>query len=370
MAVGRASHIPLHPTAMNLPSERTAHARRHALPTVYAVGLCGLASLLDAQRGVSQAQPILPVAVNKPTLTYVPALRASVLFGGYSARGVPQGETWLLRDGCWQHLEIAGPPPRGGHGAAYDAHRRRLVVFGGAGADRKPLGDTWEFDGTRWELRATSGPEPRMLLRMTYEEGRRRVLMFGGTSDIAGPHRADAWRWDGTSWQRAPTDGPPRFESALVYDIRRGAAVVFGGNRALGRRFAEGRLGDTWLLRGDEWAALRGSGPGARDHHGMAYHAARGVTLLFGGSSEKGMLDDTWILEDDRWTQLAGSRVPSARGGVPALTYDSDRRLLLMYGGWGEGGALQDLWEWDGQWTPVTASTCSAEAPRDRGDGT
>lgn len=313
---------------------------------------------VQAQSAAEPAQRELPDAVNKPTLTYFPGLRGAILFGGYSASGVALGETWLLRDGCWRRLEIDGPPPRAGHGAAYDRRRRRLVVFGGAGSDGAPLGDTWEFDGARWVTRGTSGPRARTMLRMTYDERRRRVLLFGGTDNPDGPHLADAWRWDGASWTRAPVDGPQRFESALVYDARRDAAVVFGGNRAIGRRFGEGRLGDTWVLRGDEWSELTGSGPVARDHHGMAHHSARGVTLLFGGSGAEGMLGDTWTLEDDRWTLRSDSIGPSARGGVPALTYDSDRRTVVMYGGWGESGALRDVWEWDGRWKAIETSAC------------
>jgi hypothetical protein len=172
--------------------------------------LVAFGSLLSAQAGAAQTSGSNPSAVNKPTLTYVPEQRAAVLFGGHTRSGTPLGETWLLKAGCWRQLDVSGPAPRGGHGAAYDTQRRRLVVFGGSGADRKPLGDTWEFDGAKWEQRSASGPPARMLLRMTFDTQRRRVLLFGGTDNMTGPHLGDTWQWDGTSWSPITDSGPPR----------------------------------------------------------------------------------------------------------------------------------------------------------------
>jgi hypothetical protein len=250
--------------------------------------LVAFGSLLSAQAGAAQTSGSNPSAVNKPTLTYVPEQRAAVLFGGHTRSGTPLGETWLLKAGCWRQLDVSGPAPRGGHGAAYDTQRRRLVVFGGSGADRKPLGDTWEFDGAKWEQRSASGPPARMLLRMTFDTQRRRVLLFGGTDNMTGPHLGDTWQWDGTSWSPITDSGlPPRFEAALAYDATHNLMVVFGGNRAIDRNFAEGALGDTWLLRGSTWQEVPGPGPSKRDHHGMAFHTGRGVAVLFGGSSPR-----------------------------------------------------------------------------------
>jgi hypothetical protein len=299
-----------------------------------------------------------PSAVNKPTLTHIPGRGVAVLFGGYPQRGAPLGETWLLEMGCWRQLAISGPPPRGAHGAAYDARRRRLVVFGGSGVDRNALGDTWEFDGERWEQRSASGPSPRSMLRMTFDERRKRVLMFGGTGNIMGPHSGDVWEWDGTAWTRVVESGPPpRFESAVAHDADRDVTVLFGGNLTTDRKFVEGALGDTWVLRGNVWSEVPGTGPPRRDHHAMAFHSARGLTVMFGGSAG-GMLGDTWIFDGRRWAERTESNGPSARGGVPAMTYDTDRRKVLMYGGWGSAGPQTDLWEWDGTWERVPPSSC------------
>ena len=84
----------------------------------------------------------------------------------------------------------------------------------------------------------------------------------------------------------------------------------------------------------------------------MVHHQRRGVTLLFGGFAGT-MLGDTWLFDGATWREVRDANGPSPRGGVPAMTYDSDLGKVLMYGGWGDNGALRDLWEWDGAWSPV-----------------
>ena len=293
---------------------------------------------------------MVPNAVNKPTLTYLTAERAALLFGGYSESGALD-ESWLLRSGCWQQLRVAGPPARAGHAAAYDVARSQLVLFGGSGADNNPIGDTWIFDGSAWHQRMVPGPPARALHRMTYDPVEQRVLLFGGRSSATGPHFDDTWAWDGSEWRQVASAGPPaRFESAMSYHSSEGAAVVFGGNRAISRDFTGAALGDTWLLRGSVWREVAGPGPAPRDHHAMSHHEQRGVTVLFGGHHER-MLGDTWLFGGREWIEQVQDDGPSPRGGVPAMTYDSDRSKVLMYGGWGDNGALRDLWEWDGVWS-------------------
>jgi hypothetical protein len=316
----------------------------------FAIGiLVGVSDSLIAQA--------LPNATNKPTLNYLTTQHAALLFGGYGQDGV-LGETWLLQDGCWQQLPIAGPPARATHATAYDAARGQLVLFGGLDADNTPLGDTWIFDGVRWHQRRVAGPPARSLHRMSYDAANQRVLLFGGRVTAAGPHLDDTWAWDGASWREVTRGGPPaRFESAMAYHTSENAVLLFGGNRAVNREYAAGALGDTWLLRNGAWSAVFGAGPGPRDHHAMAHHAARGVTVLFGGFHNV-MLGDTWLFDAAGWRNATDPNGPSARGGVPAITYDSDRRKVVMYGGWGNDGALRDLWEWDGSWT--RAAECAA----------
>jgi hypothetical protein len=303
---------------------------------------------------LGQADVGIPRAVNKPTLTYFPEKKVAVLFGGWPQRGVPLGETWLLKDGCWRKLDISGPPARGGHAAAYDSRRRRMVLFGGEGVDGKPLADTWEFDGEKWEQKLVPGPAARVLLRMVFDPKRGRVILFGGSQGAPTTgHFGDTWAWNGSAWRKLSDSGPgARFEHGMVFDARQNTLVIFGGNRG-GPDWAAGSLRDSWLYSAGKWTQAFGVDPPKRDHHAMAYHAARSVVLLFGGNSDQGWLGDTWVWDGKTWRELAPRVTPSARGGVPAMTYDSHRKKIVMYGGWGKDGPLQDLWEWDGEWTKV-----------------
>ncbi len=295
------------------------------------------------------AVPQTPLALNKPTLTYMADKKFAVLFGGYS-RTRAIAETWLLQNNCWRKLDIPGPAARVAHAAAYDEKRRKVVLFGG-GSSEKAFGDTWEFDGERWEQKAVAGPEPRVVHRMAYDAKRGRVVLHGGSDGQRGGIRyGDMWEWDGKAWSKLSEGGaPPRAEHAFAYDAKRNAMVAYGGYNSDGKR------GDTWLYSRNAWTEVAaGNGPPGRDHHAMAYHAARGVTVLFAGTGLQGaFVGDTWTWDGKKWTEQDAAGAPTARGGTPAITYDPHRKKILLYGGWAQSGPQRDLWEWDGAWMRV-----------------
>jgi hypothetical protein len=84
---------------------------------------------------------------------------------------------------------------------------------------------------------------------------------------------------------------------AMAYDAARGLAVLFGG-------FGNGRyLGDTWTWDGTDWIpGTPAHAPAARYLPGGAYLAGGGRVVLFGGSSEIGLaLGDTWDWDGTDW---------------------------------------------------------------------
>src|SRR5262249_53647444 len=73
-----------------------------------------------------------------------------------------------------------------------------------------------------------------------------------------------------------------RSNAASAYDSRRHRIVVFGGQTSTPNL----AIGDTLEWNGADWVHVATVGaPGARMTPAMAYDAARGVTVLFGGSS-------------------------------------------------------------------------------------
>ncbi len=167
--------------------------------------------------------------------------------------------------------------------------------------------------------------------------------------------------------RRGRGPGPEGREGhSTVYDSERADLVLFGGWRR-----GDGRLGDTWEWDGVRWAQVAAEGdggPSARVYHAMAYDAARGVTVLFGGYDGADFLGDTWTWNGVQWAQVTwawdgvrwarvaaeGEGGPSARRGH-AMAYDAAREVIVLFGGRGVDGLLGDTWWWDGErWTEVT----------------
>jgi hypothetical protein len=97
----------------------------------------------------------------------------------------------------------------------------------------------------------------------------------------------DTWEWDGTSWQLRATGGPSsRYGHRMAYDAARGVTVLFGG------RETNRRTDDTWEWDGASWALRDTPGPSKRQSHAMAYDTARGVIVLYSGGGG----GDTWEL--------------------------------------------------------------------------
>jgi hypothetical protein len=87
----------------------------------------------------------------------------------------------------------------------------------------------------------------------------------------------------------------------MAFDVRAGVTLLYGGS-------TDGRdgLADMWRWDGRRWSEipLTGPTPGRRALHAMAYDAARGRTVLFGGNGDGRVLDDTWEWDGARWHRV------------------------------------------------------------------
>ena len=93
-----------------------------------------------------------------------------------------------------------------------------------------------------------------------------------------------------------------RFGAAMAYDAATGTAVLFGGDGHRGRK-----LGDTWTWDGTSRTRQHPAvSPPAREEAAIAYDAATGTVLLFGGYGLGGI----WTRDGTTWT-------PAAPGGQP-----------------------------------------------------
>jgi hypothetical protein len=286
----------------------------------------------------------------------------TLLFGGASQTGF-YNDTWAYDGNDWMQVTTAhSPPARRGLGLAFDSARGRTVLFGGQDPSFSDLNDTWEFDGTDWiQVATTTSPTARLWHSMAYDPNLGGVVMLGGAAYGTNySSQGDSWLYDGSSWQQLAAANPwsARLWASADYDSAHGDVLMFGGSTtplAAGGQF----FSDTWALQGvttsaPDWTQANPSlAPSARVFSQMDYDSARGVSVLFGGSSDSGPgnLSDTWEWDGFKWVQMtpAVSPPPVADG---VMAYDSRRGMSVLFGGSGLGGLSSATWEWDGAgWT-------------------
>ena len=256
---------------------------------------------------------------------------------------------------------------------AYDAAHSQTVVFGGENAAGSLFNDTWLWDGVNWTQKfSQTTPPAREAFAMAYDAARGQVVLFGGNTVIQktlASYLNDTWVWDGSNWtQKFPQNSPPgRFGHAMAYDAAHGQIVLFGGtNTSL--------LSDTWLWDGTNWTqASPQTSPSGRSLHAMACDSARKQIVLFGGNSNGTLLNDTWTWDGASWSKKSPQTSPPAREG-PAMAYDSAHGETVLFGGgvFTFNGLtvifsdLADTWTWDGtNWTQQPAQ--AGPAARDSG---
>ena len=143
--------------------------------------------------------------------------------------------------------------------------------------------------------------------------------------------------------------GPPaRSDAAMVWDSRRGRALLFGGDGAFGVPFA----GSWQFLRTPRphWEPLPTppDGPPLRSGISAVYDSVGDRVLLFGGraSNDETGSNELWQLRLDepvRWLQLQYTGPAPAPRYDAGMILDRDRRLVLFGG---DGAAYQDSSVW------------------------
>ncbi len=102
-------------------------------------------------------------------------------------------------------------------------------------------------------------------------------------------------------------DGPYFASHGIAWDARRQRAVAFGSE------------GETWEFDGTTRLHRPTTvAPFMRSGHAMVYDAARGQTLLFGGTAATNSVGDTWLWDGCTWQQpvLAVSPPRRSKAGI------------------------------------------------------
>lgn len=222
--------------------------------------------------------------------------------------------------------------PVGSARMAFDAKRGNAVLI-----DRDDLANTsrtWTWNGTSVQRPAGQEPSPpvRYFTSMTFDVAHEEVVLFGGMSPNGGVAMGDTWTWDGTTWRerRPPNNAPPRMAAVMAYDAAHGYVLMFGGK-------GDGAvLQDTWTWDGTTWQERSPKTlPAPRESHAMSYSPELGSVVLFGGNGEGAPLSDTWRWDGADWVPISTTAKPAPRGFAGFASHASTKRLVL-YGGVGD----------------------------------
>ncbi len=270
--------------------------------------------------------------------------------------GSPPGPDWT------KQAPATYPSARDDTSMAYDAATGNMVLFGGLRQSPTRANSTYVWNGTTWtQQHPATTPRPRLHdTAMTYDAATGNIVLFGGCCGRLGG-LGNTWTWNGKTWtlQHPATSPPPRFGASMAYDAATGTVVLFGGYGCGG---GCGMLGDTWTWDGTTWTQQHpATSPSARYYESMAYDAARGNVVLFGGSfcgcTGAGMLNDTWTWDGTTWTQQVPATSPPASWHA-AMTYDTATGNTVLFGGQGRTRLLGGTWTWDGTtWTKQAPAT-------------
>ncbi len=128
----------------------------------------------------------------------------------------------------------------------------------------------------------------------------------------------------------------------MAFDAARGVALLYGGQS--GTTF----FSDTWGWNGVTWTQYTSAGGVARSTHAMAYDSVRTRVVSFGGNSTLAGAPyaQTWEWNGTNWANQATTTNPTARTS-PSMTFDSLRGKIVLFGGYASV-LTNDTWEYTG----------------------
>ncbi len=295
----------------------------------------------------------------------------------------PCGEAQSNANGRWQIADVANCPPPvwGGAMAPMTIDGKPFVVlFGGTwltGADNEEKGysATWGWDGASWSfLNPAIAPPDLNDPAMVFDPIHNQIVLFGGTN-TAGQGVNLTYTFDGHNWKdrtdysdihtNAHTP-PPRKNTMMAFDAADGGVVLFGG-----KTDSNDLTDDVWVWNGATWSKLANASascdpnlkPCPREHGSLAPDPVTHGVVLFGGDHfGTASSNDTWVWHAGSWAKQSPAHKPGARSYAAFAPLDDNTDIL--YGG--NGNSADAMWSWDGtDWTniPVCISGTSCAAP-------
>jgi hypothetical protein len=191
-------------------------------------------------------------------------------------------------------------------------------------------------------------PSARTGASMVYDAADHYVVLFGGDDSAYGDHSLnDTWRFSGGKWMNITSGITPRDrESATIaYDAADGYVVLFGGYSATTNNNHSSRqwvfLNDTWRFVGGKWSNITpGTSPAVSSENVMAFDGKDGYIVLW---QDRWVLQHTWVNYPATWTFVSGvwtNQSAASKGpvGYPGtMAYDPHGHFVLLFSeGWGQ----------------------------------
>lgn len=268
----------------------------------------------------------------------LPSLRPS----GVSSLPVPQPTS-----GPSGVLVEAAASLRAGEGPAHGMSWACQLLPGASASCGSPA--RTDSSAVAWQdVTSSSGtpPSARVGVGMVYDAKDGYVLLYGGENGGGTSTYDDTWKYVGGTWTNITTSvgtpPPPRVSPSIAYDAADGYVVLFGGITLAGGSYLDD-LSDTWSYSAGHWTNLTstaGTGPSGRFSMAMAFDNTDHEVIGFGGedATVNGIIgsitmdSDTWSFHGGKWKPLSESTSPSARAGAN-LVFDPVNGDLLLYGG-------------------------------------
>lgn len=251
-------------------------------------------------------------------MAWDPLLGEAVYFGGCTPAACYSNATWVYSGTTWTDLTpylAQSPGGRYGMGLDYDPALGTIVLYGGINGT-SILDDTWLFDGTWENVSALAGyPPAEEFGSLAWDPSEQGILLTEGcTNTTCTSFLADTWLLTDSGWEDlgvAPGSGGGLYDAAMAYDAADGYMVLFGGDNGTGSvnytfafdlgSWVDLTLNDSFCFGGTCYAP-----PGARLLASLVWDGQLGALVLVGGlnASTFQVYNDTYAFTEGKWLPL------------------------------------------------------------------
>ena len=252
-----------------------------------------------------------------------------LLFGGVSASGAAETDTWTYLNGTWTNITssvIGHPPPTAQASMAYDPSTQSVILFGGDHIGVAFENYTWSFHGRTWtNLTSTAGGPPTSIFTSMAADPSDGELLA-----VIEFNTPQTWTFNGGHWSNITASSPPPLQAG-VSDLPFGLSPdpADGGVLLLSEfAISSGFYGATYLFKAGAWQNLTAEAPNAPIYPfgiypwsaaPLSYLPSASAVLYYEtlGMNRSGSLfefPETWVFESDHWTNVSG---PAGAGPDP-----------------------------------------------------